>query len=514
MLPSNRDLAAAIILLAIVAAFLASSHGRKAAGSIFRIFWGKLLVILLAYCAYVFGVVALANWLGLWRWAMLSETVTWFFLSGLVMFGRFNTVSKDRWFVRNSLLALVETGALIGLLATVVSFHLLVELVLAITLSFLVLLQTVADMDDKFRPARPVLSWGVVLFVAGIAVATVWSVATNWTALDKGAILLSFGMAFWLPAAVLPAVLVIGAFAEYELAFIRMDFMAGTPNRWMARIVLFLGLLVRPNLVAGFSHAWRWELRQAPTWRSAYAVIRRYRRAQTRSLERLLRGETESLVRLARGRNSTNRSPHAIHDEAAFLELVRDRPPVWEYVLFGETLAHLLADVQAWSALRERSADATSGVARSRAAAIARLIAYPTESRQVVSDVVLIFNSTRRDEAFGRPGEPGDAVRIIRLAGDVIHLYARLLDLGFGLRSIAMDGELLTARDALRAMTAEPAQQIAGFVEDLRSRTAALPDQLKSGEPIELIMRLELSISDETVGKVEQAFANLGASEN
>lgn len=169
---------------------------------------------------------------------------------------------------------------------------------------------------------------------------------------------------------------------------------------------------------------------------------------------------------------------------APLLETAQSRPPGWEFLLFGKVMAHLLSHVQCWETLRDRNPSATSSPVPSRAAALKVLTRYPTLASEAMDGFASTFAIDRQEEAFGAPGEPGDPVRIIRLAEEVIQFYARLRDLGQGLSDVRMDGDLLKAREALRALTDEPAVQISTFVGDTYQRTEQLPALLAKGGPV------------------------------
>ncbi len=510
MLPSNRELAALLIILGLIVLVLVTRAGRKTARSLLSLVWGKLLVIFTIYTGYTVCVVLLAQMLGLWRSSMLGETIAWFLLSGVVLFGRFTAASSEPRFFRKSLRALVEAGALVAIFASIVTFNLAIEVMLALVITMLGVLKAVADADEALKPARAPLAWTMAAVGFAVGAATVWTLVHAWNDLDKGAIALSLCMAIWLPAAVLPMVVFIGTFAAYETAFIRMEFLSGDPNQWRARAALVSQLLVRPHLVAGFSHAWRWELRQASSLSDARAVVRKYRQAHTRSLEVLLKREARALRRaMSRRRLMPLRYRKVKSDAARLLEIAQRRPTGWEFILFGAVMAHLLKHVQSWEEIRQRRSNVDLGSALSPEAALKVLTNYPTLASEAMDGFASTFATYRQDEAFGAPGEAGDPVRIVSLAQDVIRYYARLRDLGYSLSGARMQGDWRNAREALLALTDEPASQIDAFVGDTYLRTEQLPALLADGGPIELIMRIELTVSDAAQEAVEDAFSKL-----
>ncbi|WP_091786061.1 hypothetical protein [Pedococcus dokdonensis] len=499
-------MASIILLLVFVGAVLSTRSGRGAAISILRLAWSRLGLSFVAFAAYLVGVVAIADRIGAWNDRMTGETIAWFVLSGVAAFGQFTKVGRDRWFLRNFLRRLFELGAVVTVLMTAVDFSLVVEIALGLVVTVLVLLQTVAEMSDDLRPVRRPLATLLGVFAAGVGVAVVWQLVSQFSHLDLAQIFRSLAMAIWLPVSTLPALILMAAVSEYEQVFIRLSFMHGVSNLWLSRAALIRGLGARPQLIAGFSHPWRWEIRQAETWASARRVVGEYRTSQTRSLESLTVERSETLAKIVHAGagyyDATGRSDPRF---AEMLLLVRSRPTCWEYLLFALALSHFVEMTRRWVALHERSPEALVGRTHSRKAALGLIDSYPQRALAIVEGVDGVFSEAQQTEAFGPPGQPGDPVRIIQLARDTALLHAKLVDLSLDSRAVTMDKDLAGVRDALRALSDEPAAQIEAFARTGEKRTRALPGRLRKGRRIEMTLRLTLSISSQATRRLRRA---------
>lgn len=172
-------------------------------------------------------------------------------------------------------------------------------------------------------------------------------------------------------------------------------------------------------------------------------------------------------------------------------------------------MAHLLRHVQSWEELKRRRSNVDQGPPLSSKEALKVLTGFPTLAGEAMEGFGSTFATHRQDDAFGALGQAGDPLRIVSLAQEVIEYYTRLRDLGYSLSGARMQGDWLKARGALLALADEPANQISAFVGDTRLRTEQLPALLTNGGPVELIMRIEVTVSDAAQAAVEDAFSRL-----
>ncbi len=115
-------------------------------------------------------------------------------------------------------------------------------------------------------------------------------------------------------------------------------------------------------------------------------------------------------------------------DESGRLELLALRPPLWEYLLFGNVL------YVSRSAYESRWRDFELGYTVKVGPVIQpNQIPSTIEERMsrgsaIVSNLERILAPTAQDRAFGNPGESGDAALIEHMAVRLIDLYALLLE--------------------------------------------------------------------------------------
>jgi hypothetical protein len=276
---SNRELAAVIILGAVLLAVLLTRGGRRSLRDIGNTLLGKLFVVILAYIAYLTGVVVIASRIGLWNQDLMKDTIVWVAIAGIALFGKFADLGGDPHFFRRSFLRIVGLGAVAEFVLNLVSFPLLVELLLAVSMAFLVMMAAVAAHSADLRGASHVLERLVAFAGFAFAAAVLWKIYQVRGEFDREQLLRSFGMIVWFPLAALPAVYLIALYSDYEQLFNRLRWRANRPH-WHARLALIATLHGRVRLVHVFNGRWVYELAQTSSFREARTVVRSFKSAQ------------------------------------------------------------------------------------------------------------------------------------------------------------------------------------------------------------------------------------------
>ena len=190
------------------------------------------------------------------------------------------------------------------------------------------------------------------------------------------------------------------------------------------------------------------------------------------------------------------RTPEQLHD------LVAARPGGWEYLLFAAVL------LQGKNDLELRWYDHRLGLPTAEY--------HRVDEDEVVGYVGAAFGRlgwTLRPinrvfaahvDAFGRPGEPGDAALIQHFAGWIIEVYRRLLDWAGVVRSAGVPDEFELAVELSSQAADLPLEQIRSFIDETVAAVDQLPAQLmahrEEHEPIELRLTLTLEADNELMG--------------
>jgi hypothetical protein len=227
----------------------------------------------------------------------MTDTVFWFVTAGLVLFGRFDSVARNRHFVRRAALATLELSALISVLSEVFVLNLPAELVLVPVFALLAGMSVLAAGRPELRPVKSLVDGVSLLASVFLLLYVTVSLVNNWASLEKVDLVSQFALPVWLTVGTLPYIYALGLFAAYEQAFVRINKTseAGWWSRTRARLVLLSSFHIRAREVGAFTGPWQFRLAAANSFRAGRQVVAGFREAQREAMRAA--AEKESLLR-------------------------------------------------------------------------------------------------------------------------------------------------------------------------------------------------------------------------
>lgn len=192
-------------------------------------------------------------------------------------------------------------------------------------------------------------------------------------------------------------------------------------------------------------------------------------------------------------------------------QLLMQRPPAWEHMLFASVLLLRRA------ALEEKWLDNEIRYARrlgtymDKQTAIDFLSSKATEAMMIIRGISRVLAPGALEAAFGAPGEPGDPAKIEHLAARLIDIYEEFLDWAAYIRGVSVPDELQNAFELTAQLIQGPVRQIREFVDSLVARVERIPEQLLRGESVNLEMTLKIDIDAEVLSAAMQELERLGA---
>lgn len=291
-MPNNRQWALLFWTLALIAWAMTRRDVRE---SIVRMLEVAQSPKILVPVGGMVGWIGLELWtgatMGMWSATLTADTVLWFFTGGLVLYGSFVDVSRQRRFIRRKARTALGLSALAEGYTELAVFSLPVELLIQPVVALIAGVAIVAEMKQEHRPVKRLADGCMMIFgFAVLAFVTLRLIAT-WGELDKDGLLLQLALPVWLTIGLLPYVYIVGLIASYEMAFLHADWKS-TAGRWArlrTGLVLLTSFHVRATEVGAFAGHWPQRLAEAGSFREARRVIREFR--QTRGEARAKAGE-------------------------------------------------------------------------------------------------------------------------------------------------------------------------------------------------------------------------------
>ena len=158
----------------LVVAGVATPFARRAFAPVLRTLFGfwQLHVALVAFLGWAVLVCYVGALFGAWTAALLKDTVAWILFYGFASLFSANRAAKEEHFFRREALAALSVGALMQFVLNLHTFAFVVELFLLPLVTFLVLLQAVAGMNAKTRPAQNLVNGLLVIVGLWVVIAT------------------------------------------------------------------------------------------------------------------------------------------------------------------------------------------------------------------------------------------------------------------------------------------------------------------------------------------------------
>lgn len=298
---TTREWAAVVWAAALVVAGVATPFVRRAFAPVVRTllgFWQLQLAVLAFVCRAVL-VCFVGSLLGAWSTALLKDTVAWIVVYGFASVFSANQAAKDEHFFRRAALAALTVSALMQFVLNLHTFNFVVELILLPVVTFLVLLEAVAGMDSKTRPAQNIVNGLLMIVGVWVVIGTARGLVDSWRGIDPEETGIAFAFSVWFPLGMLPFVYALSLVMTYEtvlgLSSFRND---GKGPPLSVKLAMLVGLHGNLRAVDDLPrhHAQYQTISRSRGFREALAHVREYKRARD---ERRL-AEVEEAQRLVR----------------------------------------------------------------------------------------------------------------------------------------------------------------------------------------------------------------------
>ncbi|KNZ68180.1 hypothetical protein Tfer_3287 [Thermincola ferriacetica] len=221
---NNREIAAIIWLSVVLIYMIFKKEIRASLFEVIKSFCHrKILIPVILMILYISGIIILLHQIGFWKTSLLKDSIIWTCLTGFTMLMNSGS-SKEKNFFRKTIIDNLKIVMIIEFLVNTYTFSLIGELIFLPFITLIVMMQTVAKMDEKYIKVEKLLGWvksyiGILILI--FVLKNVFSNFSSWASLDT---LKQFFLAPILTIAFLPFIYVVTVIAIYELIFIRLEF--------------------------------------------------------------------------------------------------------------------------------------------------------------------------------------------------------------------------------------------------------------------------------------------------
>lgn len=181
-------------------------------------------------------------------------------------------------------------------------------------------------------------------------------------------------------------------------------------------------------------------------------------------------------------------------------ELVRAKPPKWDYLLYASSLRLGV------ESLNEKWAQYEAGrSSRSRHMSVAQLCHYVDNSLETLQRITRridgCLSQELQDRAFEQSAEKADPDLIMRMASDLVGVYEDYMDWTMAIRGIVAPHKAARLIEMTALIADTPVREVKDFIQQYFDEIDALGDRYASSEvaSINITLKLEITLNQEVL---------------
>ena len=267
---NNREWASLFWLIIFVLWGLSRKETRSALVHVLRVLLGwKVLVVFLSLSAWIALEVWIAASVSLWRWAFTKDTILWILTAGIAPLFSYRKTSDLDYF-RLGVIGAVSATILLEYLVNLAVFSLWTEFLIQPVVAILVGISVIAQRREEYQKVRLTTNCLLGGIMLALLIHTGVYLYSNrhiihWNELGLRAI-----MPIWLSFGLLPYIYLLELFANYELAFTKLDLAAKDRRApWWAKLALLSKLKLKSSYVYAAARGGTYEVANATSFSEA-----------------------------------------------------------------------------------------------------------------------------------------------------------------------------------------------------------------------------------------------------
>lgn len=174
--------------------------------------------------------------------------------------------------------------------------------------------------------------------------------------------------------------------------------------------------------------------------------------------------------------------------------LLSERPYAWQYILWASVMWEAKERLEGkWRDHELRVPKPSSSILNAD-----NIRKFPHEAIDYLQDFLKRMSSVFSDDstewALGKPGEPGDPVKIDHYARRIVSFYEELMDWAAQTRGIKARPEYAKLTEIAAQFADLPLQLMRSFFYDLVQGISALPARIAAGEHVDFHLTLKIDL--------------------
>lgn len=222
---NNREIAAAIwLLIFFIFVLLSSSIRRHIPGVLKAFFHKKIIIPFLIMLIYVLIMVIVFKKVGFWDISATKDTILWTIGTAFATFFNLPKVAGDESYFKNTILHNIKLVVIFEFVVNLYSFGLIVEFIMWFFVGFVVMVETYAEAQPKYKSLKTLFDVILFLWVCVLIVFTFQRIVLDFHNFATLRTLRNFSLPPVFSILLFPFIYGMALYISYDSLFIRIDF--------------------------------------------------------------------------------------------------------------------------------------------------------------------------------------------------------------------------------------------------------------------------------------------------
>lgn len=220
---NNREIAIAIWITLFFTLAMLKKDVRTSLFNVVKAFFGKkIFSIYLLMTIYVFIIIFVLHFLGLWSLSFIKQTLFWYLGVAFISIYNVNKVNEDENHLKKLIIDNLKFIAILEFIISLYSFNLFIELIFVPFIILIVMLSSVSETKKEYLQVKKILNFILSMIGFIVILFTIYKISTDFGSFANESNLTNFFLPPILTFFYLPFIYFLALFISYEFFFVRL----------------------------------------------------------------------------------------------------------------------------------------------------------------------------------------------------------------------------------------------------------------------------------------------------
>lgn len=230
---STREVASAIWICVLILFLGTKKKIRKSFLNVVKVACNKYIVIpFILLLIYTIGISTIFKCLGIEITKFIKDVVLWFLFAGVPFaYSSIDNKNINLQYFKKYIVDNIKIIAVLQFIISTFTFSIWIELIIVPVITFIILLESVASINEEYKQVQKFLSGIIISFGFIILFSSLGKAITTFKDFGTIDLLITFLIPFVFSIFYVPIVYLFVIYAKYELLFCRIEFAINEKNK-------------------------------------------------------------------------------------------------------------------------------------------------------------------------------------------------------------------------------------------------------------------------------------------